>query len=727
MKLTSFKARNIFQHELFEHKLDGNLIGIVGPNGSGKSNLLKSIQFTLAGEVPEKRKEQLLRWGAEDGGECTVEFVHEGTAGAVTRSVSGGKTGFKYGHGVDVTGITNVNTAIADHLGLDKDIARTVFVPQAELDSILFDQASKRELAFQRMCGIGAAAKLHKALGQLVTQKFPPITDFDEQIAIGKAEIDQMAQRLAVLESQDAALTLQLADVDEEAIRQKRIQYQELGHAAQAALRAEQHSAQLHKAVESDNLTIHGIDSSTTGIDLKEVDDRITAAQATLLSAKDYQARLQSWTEKRKALDELGQPPAESQELEKLSADLTTMRNAVGAIQGNLGLYNDLLKAIDKSYRVKDGDATFCPVCGSAIIDFDTLRQALKSKVANCQAELAQYDVDASNQRYQQITSQVTTWATRDKLLTDQEARAKQLLDATDQVDTDVHVLQIEITKMNQVRAELERMFRQRAEVQVRLDLNSTQYATACTELTNAKSKIQACGGTGADYAQLQQSAVQGLSQLDQTVQAIQQQRQQQAGVRGQIGEIKSRSITVEAGMDSLIHRRDQQGTYNQVRATVDSVREWLHYANGPHSLAVSIMEELTGNVNTFLQKLNAPFAALTDDTDLSYRCPFTDGRTMPAEGPPEASELSGGQKTLLAISFRLASYCMFANKQGLLSLDEPTADLDADNVANFCNLLEKVKDVARAMDLQIFLSTHERAILPFCDSVIDLYPKEVR
>jgi DNA repair exonuclease SbcCD ATPase subunit len=210
-------------------------------------------------------------------------------------------------------------------------------------------------------------------------------------------------------------------------------------------------------------------------------------------------------------------------------------------------------------------------------------------------------------------------------------------------------------------------------------------------------------------------------------VQAIQQQRQQQAGVQGQIGEIKSRSITLKASLDSLYHRRDQQGTYNQVRATVESVREWLHYANGPHSLAVSIMQELTGNVNTFLDKLNAPFAALTDETDLSYRCPFTDGRAMPVEGPPDAGELSGGQKTLLAIAFRLASYCMFANKQGLLSLDEPTAYLDADNVDNFCNLLEKVKEVAQSLDLQIFISTHERAILPFCDTVIDLYPQEDR
>jgi ABC-type glutathione transport system ATPase component len=132
-------------------------------------------------------------------------------------------------------------------------------------------------------------------------------------------------------------------------------------------------------------------------------------------------------------------------------------------------------------------------------------------------------------------------------------------------------------------------------------------------------------------------------------------------------------------------------------------------------------MEDLTSMVNSFLQRLNAPFAALASTTDLGYRCPFIDGRPMPKDGPPDAEELSGGQKVLLAISFRLASYCMFANKQGILTLDEPTVYLDADNVSNFCNLLGKIKEVAQALDLQLFISTHERAVIPFCDSVIDL------
>ena len=74
-----------------------------------------------------------------------------------------------------------------------------------------------------------------------------------------------------------------------------------------------------------------------------------------------------------------------------------------------------------------------------------------------------------------------------------------------------------------------------------------------------------------------------------------------------------------------------------------------------------------------------------------------------------------------LAVSFRFGSYCMFANKLGLLSLDEPTVYLDDANVGRFCNLLERVKEVAQQMNLQVIIATHERAVMPFMDTVIDL------
>ena len=92
----------------------------------------------------------------------------------------------------------------------------------------------------------------------------------------------------------------------------------------------------------------------------------------------------------------------------------------------------------------------------------------------------------------------------------------------------------------------------------------------------------------------------------------------------------------------------------------------------------------------------------------------------MPAE-PPPSKELSGGQRMALAISFRFACYEMFSDKLGLLVLDEPTAYLDAQTVDRFGDLLRTIKTIAKNMDLQIIVSTHETAISDAFDSVIHI------
>ena len=72
-------------------------------------------------------------------------------------------------------------------------------------------------------------------------------------------------------------------------------------------------------------------------------------------------------------------------------------------------------------------------------------------------------------------------------------------------------------------------------------------------------------------------------------------------------------------------------------------------------------------------------------------------------------------------MAFRLAIYGMFAGKLGLLSLDEPTAYLDESNVDRFGVLLTKIREVAKNMNTQMLLATHEASVIPYMDSVINL------
>ena len=120
-------------------------------------------------------------------------------------------------------------------------------------------------------------------------------------------------------------------------------------------------------------------------------------------------------------------------------------------------------------------------------------------------------------------------------------------------------------------------------------------------------------------------------------------------------------------------------------------------------------------------RKFGASFLVTPGTDALGFNYVKTDGSAMPATGYPDAQHLSGGQKIQLAISFRFAAYCMFANKVGLLSLDEPSVYLDEANVGNLCILMEKIRDIAQKMNLQVLVASHEKALMPYFDSVINL------
>ena len=180
---------------------------------------------------------------------------------------------------------------------------------------------------------------------------------------------------------------------------------------------------------------------------------------------------------------------------------------------------------------------------------------------------------------------------------------------------------------------------------------------------------------------------------------------------------------TVESMKQTVASLKEAQAAQDRLAkrlATLEKVRDWFHYTNGPRVLVTQVLAALTDDVNRFLGNFTAPFVVVPDQEQVGFRVEFTDGRDRPPE-PPGTGVLSGGERVQLAVAFRLAIYAMFAGKLGLLSLDEPTAYLDESNVDRFGLLLTKVRDIARNMNTQMLMATHERAVIPYMDAVIEL------
>ncbi len=198
--------------------------------------------------------------------------------------------------------------------------------------------------------------------------------------------------------------------------------------------------------------------------------------------------------------------------------------------------------------------------------------------------------------------------------------------------------------------------------------------------------------------------------------------RQGQALLQQYDAAVKAREVVAAYVREQRALIASKEEADKKMRETLRSlteVREWFHYANGPHKVAVAVLKRLTPGVNDFLDLFNSDFSVVADVEELGYRVQFHDDRPTPEGGLPSAIELSGGQRIMLALAFRLACYFMFASKFGIMTLDEPTTYLDENNVKNFVGLFELIRDMSNKLGIQMFISTHEKQLIPVMDSTI--------
>jgi DNA repair exonuclease SbcCD ATPase subunit len=148
-----------------------------------------------------------------------------------------------------------------------------------------------------------------------------------------------------------------------------------------------------------------------------------------------------------------------------------------------------------------------------------------------------------------------------------------------------------------------------------------------------------------------------------------------------------------------------------------EQMREVLHYSALPRLVSHHHLDRLSADVNAYLRLFDSPFRVEVDES-LGFTSVFhKGGKRRPA------GRLSGGQKVVLALAFRLSVNNAFASDLGLLCLDEPTVGLDEHNLGSLETALGRLRELAKSTGLQVVMVTHERSLAPLFDNVISLYP----
>jgi DNA repair exonuclease SbcCD ATPase subunit len=729
--LLELVLHNYKQHKDRTITFKGNIIGIVGSNGSGKSNLLGAIHFALAGEQPGFTKSELLSWGASEG-YVRLTFEHGGITGTIQRALHSATASFKYGT-EEVTGTKKVDERVSTILGLDKDLLKqAIFVRQAEIDDVLFTDPRIRELSFQKLCGIGDAAKIHKKLGDILSATaLPP--NYDEQIADTVGRQTQMKDRHAALVASIVSLREHVKALpdnqkvlaDSNAMQRQMEQMRRLN---QVLLNATDHQ----RIITGLEVDLSRCTPETVNLD--GLNAQIEALQQTIVAADQYRRALAEFERYGNAIVQLGAAPEPAKlpfdenyivELERTAAELKSKHDVTWS---NIDLYDNLSRTL----QGKLVEGVECPVCGQPIKDATRLAH----RKAELQAELRKYaptpdmlktaSMRQTNKTVLEKSNQlIVSHAAQYNTLLAQYTRAEQIVDGMQAINDDPYVLRQQqealIAKRNAATQEQKRY------ATLQADLASSRKQLAhCTaeslELQQALgTTVTAELDTPTDWKRQAELTQVRITELQNQLNNANELRQRLAEFEGMVKELENGIAALDSAIVILQDRRAKQGDYLNVIKTLTSVRDWFHYSNGPHTLAQGVLEIMVHDVNMFLEYFAAPFTVTCDESTLGFQCIFHDGRAMPMVGYPDASQLSGGQKIQLAVAFRFASYCMFANKLGLLSLDEPTVYLDDHNVGRFCALLNKIREVATRMNLQIFIATHEQSVKSFMDTIIDL------
>lgn len=766
MHLKRIELTNYRQHRQLDVDFSGNLIAVLGPNGCGKSNLIGAIQFALTGEQPGFTKADLTTWGEKEG---SVRLFF--TAGprdeefCVTRKTNGDVV-LKVGDET-IKQARKVEEVLREKAGLDKDlIKQIVFVPQKGIDSILFDDPRNRELAFQRLIGIGNASKIYEALRTEIAA-FDKPQGFDEAIARSRqqlAEQESVAKKCREsVDRYDAALKTLPSKEDLEA---------EVDKASGMQGVVDEYMAVSQRL--SDAQTLHEVavkKLSDMGAVSEDEEGKLRNEHAELSAELDI---------KRKELDECKESVRFLSRMKELADALTCASERYGRATVELNAITGKYKTTiedDKSevdrlgaeqvsaeselrslcnlVREASSDGT-CPVCGAQASQED-IKKHLEEKISAAE-KTARYLCKMAKEARMAYDGR---WA-EEQGAREKEKREKNAYDiafAALQKAKDANVEGCEIDVLTQVVSykgqtpdDLPNIQKTQVDVQNRIDainVRMSEISKSLSAIESTKKQAKEARDNAARYAaqvdmliQSKQASAKRLADMgidpdsasegaDARKQAVSKARanldafngilRDMAGTKGQLEAAENTIESTKKFIDDLL---DKKAAEDKIREKVDvlkRVRDGFHYRELPRIMSQNVMRDLTACVNSYLDQFNAPFVVEAEEEGFGFRCCFIDGRTMP-DPHPDASLLSGGQKVALAIAFRMAIYMTFGGELGLLSLDEPTAYLDEASIGHLGELLEKVGAVARNKGLQILMATHEKAIMPFLDTKIDLY-----
>lgn len=724
MKIKSVELHNFCQHKDLKLTFSFGLNGILGANGTGKTNILTAIQYALTGSTTDP-VENYIRIGMDPKDTSYVSVVLQsditGHEVAIKRSIKP-RSVLLSTRMQKLDKARDVAEFMEKNFGLDVDVLQKIqIVPQENIVSFFRLQPSLRAAILQHIYGIDALQTRRDALRSCISS-IRPIEDARQKKALYEDMIKQ--KELSIEPYKDIPEDAEIVVLNKENTAKKM--------AADAVVSVAQHYAYVNQQRAR----------AKADLQAKELElARVLTECVNTLSMEDLSSKEDSLLTKKDELNSLLQKnKATLNDFERFVKTLADIDVALMLMSDcDFNAISDVKKLAEELSQVRSWKARIepavetgsCPLCGH---EYPHAKEEMKNILA---------EEDALNVRYIQAESGAYTLSQ----LIQRVDKAVSTLTSVDFVElehvwSEIHLKPTRDTQtalLSITRKILSKVAQDRINIQVSYDQQFKDYAGINLELEELRrnrntimeqSQRKAAAQAAVDSAQkyYDQSLITELPpepDAEAVKQATVESREcqeiadkyitwfQYASLRfnakKEIAQLKN---SIEA-LDERVLRDDELTAY---KSDLQSVLDLLNPDNLPRAVVLGMSKAVVDNVNAYLTLFNAPFT-VTMDANTDFQCTFQDGVTQ------VAARLSGGQKVVLALAWRLALHSTFSVDEacGFMTLDEPTTFLDKDNIENLTSVIQQIRDLAAQRNIQILIITHEESLAPLFDTVIQL------
>ena len=208
----------------------------------------------------------------------------------------------------------------------------------------------------------------------------------------------------------------------------------------------------------------------------------------------------------------------------------------------------------------------------------------------------------------------------------------------------------------------------------------------------------------------------------DDTHDTIVQQLRELQTLETNINKYKTAATVSRALIDKEIGEVEQLAVKNEenkklqvVSDQLETIRVALHRDNVQQFIRAQGAAQINERLKEIVSVFNIPHEVyFTEDGLMKFK-------DIESNTEHDFSSMSGGQKKLVALAYRLSLMRLFISGINICVLDEPTAFIDKDNIDAMKEAFLALNNFAKNKGLAIFIATHEERLYPIFNNIIEV------